>query len=121
MGRVYNNKQHHSPHKVPPPSRAQTTPIRLFSDPAWQQLTADIINDVKLVITGVILSEFNKVWPRSFKLRYHLIQLLQDANLRRGDRTVVPYDIVPFADGTVPIGPPVRIPPILIGCQQANS
>ena len=129
MSRVYKNKQHHSPHKVPHP--VQTTPIRglsLFSEPeppwfqaAWQQFTADIINDTKLTLRAAILSDLHKVCPRSFVFGYRLIQLLQNENLHKGDGTVIPYYIVPFADGTDPIGPPVRIPITLTTCQQANS
>jgi len=49
-----------------------------------------------------------------------LIQMLQ-INMNRGDGTIIAYDIVPFADGTNPTEPPVRIPPVLTGCRQANS
>ena len=129
MSRVYKNKQHHLPHKVP--HRVQTNPIRglsLFAEPeppwfqaAWQQLTADIINDTKLTLRAMILSELHKVCTGSFVFGYCLIQLLQNENMHRGDGTVIPYYIVPFADGTDPIEPPVRIPTILTACQQANS
>jgi hypothetical protein len=129
MRRVYKNKQHHSPHKVP--HRVQTNPIcglSLFSEPeppwfqaAWQQLTADIINDMRLTLRAAILSELHRVCPGSFVFGYRLIQLLQNENLHRGDGTVIPYYIVPFADGTDPIGPPVGLLSILTTRQQANS